>query len=249
MKHTPLDMRERSVLDLLSWAFRDECATVEVRQEDFEKAVGRGYGIGNAQRMIEANLLGRARVDGGGRSFPAEDAEAVAAVVSNLPHDLGGMQVAFWIQALARDGLTPDWHPGTVCRFHPKAWKSNEHGRFGVSEEVQQVELRWWETRRQPDRTMKRELAKARRPVRATPVRLHPDPGYVATLRRDYAAWHAALVWTRDMLAVTPLRRHRVTTDLPPARPWPVTDRMPWGVPEPDPRTPQPSPWRGIVHA
>jgi len=151
------------------------------------------------------------KVDGGQHkigSYTHEDAEVIAATVAGMPDSFGGIRMAIRVTELARAGLTPDWMPGAVPRCVPVDIKRNRHGDRAVSVVVGTerilVKGKW--------RTVD---------IRACPVTWRPYPEQIASARRGYEDWWAALDWVRDgLLAGGMLREVQVAEVMPKVRPW-----------------------------
>jgi hypothetical protein len=199
--------RVLSVKAALEWAFGAECAQVE-----FEEAGGHVVGRDTIAVLMDRGSLG-CKVDGGGRSLPADDAEIIASFVAALPVGHGGRGMACRVAELARACGAPDWDVPTRRFFEPLDWQAeNQHGRFGKTAVVEVIQ------------TVNRGR-KTRREVRCTPVRC-VDPGpRVASARRDYLRWWGALRHLRDELRLYGrLGAVEVTLDMPPAEPWRARD-------------------------
>lgn len=193
-----------SIQRLLEWAFGSECAQVEFEGELF----GVGYGsISNAGRMADRGALG-CRIEGGGRSLPADDAEIVASYVAALPEGCGGKAMALRVAELARAGRSEDSMADVVPRCEPAAWHRNRHGLHAKSEHVCYVEDRSGRKVRQFD-------------SRVCPVTYTPGPSEIGRARRKYLAWRGALLDVRSrLIANGNLESWALTDVLPPATPW-----------------------------
>lgn len=199
--------RAMSVQRMLEWAFRDECASLELPERDAPEDRGTGFGM-------EYVLLQRARLGGsidcsaGAKSDPHEDAEAVAAITSNLPDIVGGRRMAIRVSEIARAGTTPDWMPGATPRYEAKEWHQNTHGRWAGTESLGEY----------------REVVRGKRKttdIRWCPVVLRPDPAVIARVRADYVDWWFALSEIRRNIAASGmLRQHSITNVMPPMAPW-----------------------------
>lgn len=196
--------RAVSVQQILEWAFRVERA----RLWDAEpRGLDEPAGYGLEYVLIERARLG-CRVDGGGQSWPHEDAETVAALVEQVPETYGGRRMAAAIAEHARCGSTPDWMPGARVRCVPVAWaKPNQHGATAKTELVEVI------THKHRGRTVRRE-------VWACPVTYTPTAQQLAAARRHYLLWRMALTDLRHRLGYVTLRDHVLTDVLPPAEPW-----------------------------
>lgn len=202
-------MRMMSVQQALEWAFAKEQAQLEL-PEPPDPERGQGFGFGLEYVLMQRAALG-CKVDGGQHkigSYIHEDAEVIAATVAGMPDHLGGKRMAIRVAELARAGLTPDWMPGAVPRCVPVDIKRNRHGVRAVSVVVGTervlIKGKW--------RTID---------VRACPVTWQPYPEQIASARRGYEDWWAALDWVRDgLLAGGMLREVQVAEVMPKVRPW-----------------------------
>jgi hypothetical protein len=201
--------RAMTVQQALVWAFGKEQAQLELPKRP-DPHNGRGQGFGLEYVLMQRAALG-CKVDGGQHkigSYTHEDAEVIAATVAGMPDSLGGIRMAIRVAELARAGLTPDWMPGAVPRCVPVDIKRNRHGDRAVSVVV----------------GTERILVKGKWQtidVRACPVTWRPHPEQIASARRGYNNWWAALDWVRDgLLAGGMLREVQVTERMPKALPW-----------------------------
>ena len=199
----PRAMGVRAILD---WAFRAECVGLELPITE-EAAIGRGYGVGSAQQMLTIGTQG-VRVDYSGAHTKGghEDAEVVSGVVSSAldPH------TAVRVAEYARSGIEPDWMPGAVPRLYPEA-TTQRRGQVTAVTKVWEVV-----TYRNPRR---RKLV--HREVRYCPCVWSPTPAQIERARANYEDWWHSLALVRDTLqATSQLRRHTVTDEMPPWRPW-----------------------------
>ena len=201
--------RVMTVQQALEWAFRTECAQLELPEPpDPERE--HGYGFGLEYVLMQRAALG-CKIDGGRYKlgdYTHEDAEVIAATVSGMPDSLGGKRMAIRVAELARAGLTPDWMPGAVPRCVPLEMKRNRHGDHATTVVVGAERVlsrgKW--------RTVE---------VRACPVTFSPYPQQIEAARRDYLAWRMALRWVRDGLQVGGMLRDiEIVVGLPKANPW-----------------------------
>lgn len=201
--------RVMTVQQALEWAFGKEQAQLELPERP-DPHHGQGFGFGLEYVLMQRAALG-CKVDGGQHkigSYTHEDAEIIAATVAGMPDSLGGIRMAIRVSELARAGLAPDWMPGAVPRCVPLDIKRNRHGDRAVSVVVGTerilVKGKW--------RTID---------VRACPVTWRPHPEQIASARRGYNNWWAALDWVRDGLAVVRMLRDvEVMAAMPKVRPW-----------------------------
>ncbi len=198
--------RAISIQDLLVWAFRAECAQLNIGAgERFGGELLPSFGLEYV--MIERARLG-CRVDGGGRSEPHPDADVVASAVSVLPEGLGGIGMAIRIAELARAGMTPDWMPGAKPKCLPLEWRQHKHGPHAATTVVG-VEV------------VRHRGRKVRHEIRACPVTYVPTPSQIGSARRGYLAWCSALLELRCQFQTCGgLSCWSVTDAMPPMRPW-----------------------------
>lgn len=193
---------------LLEWAFRRECAQLELpaRPDDPPRSP---HGFGMEYVLLQRARLGGVRIDTSiGRSEPHEDAETIAAIVANLSDMVGGRLMAITVAEYARAGTTPDWLPGVVAKVEPAGWVINRHGRHPATEVVGHYVV------------MSRGR-KVRRDLRMCPVIYSPHPHVIERARLAYAEWWFALSEIRRQLAgCTMLREVSVTDVMPPRNPW-----------------------------
>lgn len=204
-------LRHLSVQATLEWAFSTECVALEF--DDF--APRRGVGI-EAVLMEQAQL--GARIDGGGHTPKASDAEIIASVVAAFGLRRGrGLAVA--VAECARARGTPDWMPGAAPRLVPLAWKrASRHGgpmahtdRCGVHEEVSYLP-----NPRNPAVQIRRVR---RTEIRYCPCHWQPTPAAIAAARRAYLDWWGALLDLRMSLRGS-LETLALTDEMPPKAPW-----------------------------
>jgi hypothetical protein len=198
-----------TVQQALEWAFRTECAQLEL-PEPPDPERGQGFGFGLEYVLMQRAALG-CKIDGGQYKkgdYTHEDAEVIAAIVAGMPDDLGGKRMAVRLAELARAGMTPDWMPGAVPKCVPVDIKRNRHGERAVSivvgSERVLVKGKW--------RTVD---------LRACPVMFRPDARQIEAARRDYTEWWRALGWTKESLQIVGmLREVSVQDGMPPGQPW-----------------------------
>ena len=201
--------RAMTVQQALEWAFGKEQAQLELPKRP-DPHNGRGQGFGLEYVLMQRAALG-CKVDGGQHkigSYTHEDAEVIAATVAGMPDSLGGIRMAIRVAELARAGLTPDWMPGAVPRCVPVDIKRNRHGDRAVSVVVGTerilVKGKW--------RTID---------VRACPVTWRPHQEQIASARRGYKDWWAAVDWVRDgLISGQMLSEITVTNAMPKVNPW-----------------------------
>ena len=186
----PAPLRPKLVLPvraLLEWAFGRECA--RVGEED---TVPFQVNVGTEYVLMERMRLGGVRIDvSRGVSFPAEDAEVVASVVSSLPSAKGGMGMAVRVAELARTGRCPDWMEGARVVCVPEEWRQCKHGMFAKTKVVGEV-------------TLRHRGRKVRRDVTVCPVVYRPSGAQIAAARRAYLDWWGALWEIKEDLKSIP---------------------------------------------
>ena len=201
--------RVMSVQQALEWAFRTECAQLEL-QEPPDPERGQMMSFGLEYVLMQRAALG-CKIDGGRYkmgSYTHEDAEVIAATVSGMPDNLGGKRMAIRVAELARAGLTPDWMPGEVPRCVPVEMKRNRYGDHATTVVV----------------GTERVLSRGKwctLEVRACPVTYHPHPEQIEGARRAYSEWWQALIWVRNgLISGGMLTEVHVTNGMPRAKPW-----------------------------
>ena len=208
-QHQERPKRLMTVQQALEWAFRVECAQLELPEPpDPERSHRSNYGLEYV--LMQRAALG-CKIDGGRYkvgSYTHEDAEVIAATVAGMPDSLGGKRMAIRIAELARAGLTPDWMPGEVPRCVPIETKRNRYGDHATTVVVG--------TERVLSRGKWRTVE-----VRACPVTYHPHPEQIEAARRAYTDWRKALGWVKEGLQdARMLREAEVVEGMPSGRPW-----------------------------
>ena len=207
--------RVMPVRALVEWAFATECA--RLTDHGVMGALGQGLPRHGIEHVMMQRGAAGARIDGGGVSYPAHDADVVADVVSSLPVAHGGRAMAMQIAELARACRVPDSMVNAQLRVIPRAWQENQHGRRGATSDA--AELGPEGFRPVPRRNKKGVLVTDR--VRYTPVIVIPTPRQIAAARRNYLRWWEALLWIRKELEINGLlTSHSVTGAMPAMTPW-----------------------------
>lgn len=201
--------RVMTVQQALEWAFRTECAQLELPDPpDPER--GQGFGFGLEYVLMQRAALG-CQIDGGRYKmgdYTHEDAEVIATTVAGIPDDLGGKRMAIRVAELARAGMTPDWMPGAEPRCVPVDMKRNRYGDHATTVVVS--------TERVLSRGKWRTVE-----VRACPVMFRPDSRQIEAARRDYQAWRRALGWVQEgLISGEMLREVEITSAMPTDKPW-----------------------------
>lgn len=213
------DKRSLTIQQALEWAFRKEFAQLTL--PDRTPVEERGFGFGSEYVLLQRMKLGGVRIDTSfGKSYPHDDAEALAAALSNLPREKGGIQMALIIAECSKTGITPDWMPGAVPQIQPVAWgKKNHLGQMAKTEVIRRYTRTLTTTHpRNPKRTVSR-LIKVEESW--CPCLWHPTLQQIETARDNYKKWRGAMMYLRDWFA-TPemLRTIEIKDGLPPAAPW-----------------------------
>lgn len=158
-------------------------------------------------RMMRQAEIG-CRLDGGGRSPSADDAEVIASLVACLSEAAGGKAMAVTVAAHARAGTAPDWMPGAKPACVPRdGFRLTKHGEFAYTEVVGAVE------------TVHRGR-KVQHSVVACPVSYRPSAAQIGAARRAYLDWWGALLQLRHDMATCGLSSIEITNDMPPMTPW-----------------------------
>lgn len=209
MKHTVIT-RQMSIQRALEWAFQNECARLEF-DEIAESSGGVRVGVDMIWLLMQRGQLG-CKIDGGGSSDPASDAQVIASIVAQMPPEHGGRQMAITIAELARGGMVPDWMPDASPAYHPEAVSQNQHGWSARTEDSAHLGARGW----QPVERKGRKGRVLREPVLYCPVYVSPTGAQIARARRGYLAWWGALLWLRSELS----RFMDISATMPPLSPW-----------------------------
>ena len=193
-----------SIVQALEWAF-----AVEFAHLDFNDLADDHHGGGwdTIAVLMERGALG-CKVDGGGRSRPASDAEVIVEALGGLPVGCGGQGMAIQMAGHARTGSSPDWMQGAVPRMVPVDTRMTKHGLFARTEVIGHY------TSRYRGRDISSEITWC-------PVSWAPSAATIASARRHYLQWWGALLHLRAELA-TGNRLERVTLShaMPPMKPW-----------------------------
>lgn len=203
MPKTFAQTRELSIQAALEWAFGTEHA-----QLDFDdlRPEGQRAGRDTIATMMDRGMLG-CKIDGGGRSRAADDAEVIANVLAALPVAFGGRPMAISMAEWARAGAAPDWMPDATPRCVPVEWRNTKHGYFARAEVVS-VETVVFRGR------------KIEHQVLACPITYAPSAQQIGMARRRYLDWYGALLHLRHAIDLHGLTRIRLTSAMPPLSPW-----------------------------
>ena len=199
--------RQLSVVKALEWAFAVEQVSIE-----FDEVNPDAYTVGcdPIWRMMRQAELG-CRVQGGGVSPRADDAEVIASIVARLPVAQGGKGMALQVAHHARACSAPDPMLDATPRVVPRdGWRLTKHGEFARTEVVGQVETVY-------------RGRKAVHDLVACPISYSPSAAQIASARRGYLDWWGALVHLRYELSTCGLSTLEVTQDMPPLTPWRTT--------------------------
>jgi len=194
-----------SILQLLDWAFRRECASIDFEDSFVPASYGMEVVIAQRAELFDEDHPGH--LDGGGRSEPHVDAEIVAAAVAVLPEARGGRRMALMIVDLAKSQSVPDCMLNAKPRIEPVEWRSSPHGRYAMTEIVGSYE-----------RTVRGR--KRQEPIKACPIRYSVSASEIAAARRRYLEWRGALMHLHSVLSYDHLCCWELTRHLPPLKPW-----------------------------
>ncbi|MCF7700540.1 hypothetical protein GLR48_14645 [Loktanella sp. M215] len=201
---------------LLVWAFRTECAQLDLGGG--RDRLGHGYGYASMTSIIAQHEQLGCRIDGGGRSDPHPDADLVAAAVAVLPEGCGGARMAVTIAELARAGMMPEWHVPTW--IEPLKWGTSRYGRYAVTADAAELGAGGWP--HQPYTT--RKGGNRFEEVRYCPVNIRGGVAEVTAKRRAWLLWWSALLELRNTFQLGgDLSAWSVTATMPPREPWKVT--------------------------
>lgn len=199
--------REATIWELLVWAFRDECASLDF--DPLSRIAGERPGVGMEYLLMQRHNLG-CQIDGGGRSEPHPDADSIADALCRLPEGCGGARMACWIAECARADRLPVMNLNPVARCEPTEWRRSKHGMFAVSE--------YW--RDCPSNARLTDAQVRQRWGFACRVRFSGTAQEVARLRRQWLQFRLALLELRTTFQVHGLSSFVVTNGLPPETPW-----------------------------
>lgn len=207
--------RRVSIMSLLHWAFGIEFASLDF-DELGTMAGYRRSGVSTSYRLMQQGHLG-CQIDGGGRSFPHQDADYVASTVAYLDDGHGGRAMAIRIAELARADRVLDWVPNATPKLYPVATHTNRHGERSKTEHAATLGAKGWPD--QPRRNRKGVVVYDK--VLFTPCVWSPTAEGIAAKRRDYLAWWGALLDLRGALqACDGLDCHVVSDKMPTMEPW-----------------------------
>lgn len=202
--HASRAKRSLSVVKALEWAFAVEQVSIE-----FDEVNPDAYTVGcdPIWRMMQQAVLG-CRVDGGGTSARADDAEVIASIVARLPVAQGGKGMAVLVAHHARACSMPDPMVGASPRVVPRdGLRLTKHGEFAKTEVVGTVETVY-------------RGRKAVHDLVACPISYAPSAAQISAARRGYLDWWGALLHLRHELSGCGLMSIDITQDMPPMTPW-----------------------------
>lgn len=213
------NLKGLSIMQALEWTFVAQCASLEL--PDLRDIEDRGFGFGMEYILIQRAKLGGVKIDGGsGPDQTHEDAEAIAAIVANLPESLGGRRMALMICEIARSGLLPNWMEGAVPKLEPiNVQTAGRYAGMGKSEPcgvyVEKYQVA------HPHNKARFITRTKRHEIRWTPCRWNPSRGEIEATRQRYTDWRNALAGIRDAFSGTRVLREITLSEvLPPDRPW-----------------------------
>jgi hypothetical protein len=211
MAKTFENTRELSIEKALAWAFGVEYASLDF--DDLVQADARP-GTSTIWRLMQQGQLG-CKIDGGGRSRAADDAEVIANAVADLPIALGGRQMAVEIASLSRAGLGPNWLANDAMRCVPLDWRNTKHGLFAKTSVVGQAVT-----------SHQHRGRKVMYDVVCCPVTFVPTAQQIAVSQRRYLDWYACLLHLRAELRSQCLLTTIMLSDaMPPLKPWRVAEK------------------------
>ncbi|QIZ79063.1 hypothetical protein [Thalassovita gelatinovora] len=185
---------------LLEWAFAVEKADLSVTMDHSELG---GYGYASSTAAIMRHEQLGCRIDGGGKSDPHPDAEAVADMLVNC----ASWSMAIRVAELSRAGRVPEWDLGQQ-RLQPRAWSKRNHlGQHGKTEVCRVVEyVQRGRQRRREDLWV--------------PCCWVPSHCQIAAARRDYLDWWGALLELSSALNGYNFDKFHLIDRMPPMTPW-----------------------------
>jgi len=207
----PIEPKPISVRKLIEWAISKEHARVDFGEH--ARLCGQPLpGVGVEYIMMQRGPVG-ARVDGGGVSFPHDDAYLVADALENLAR----REVATYIAELARTGSAPDPMVDAQPKVRPLDWQENQHGMRPRTADATDLGPEGWKPFCRINRKGKTVYDRSR----CTPVKIEPTVQQIANARRAWLDWWGGLLDVRLTLQTgMPLTRWVVTDEMPPMRPW-----------------------------
>jgi hypothetical protein len=216
--------RDITLEALVIWAYRDQrvdrmtAASLQGAERSIELAAPfLASPPSSAALIARLGALGT-RVDGGGQSWACHgDAERLHELVCGLAPD-----AALAILRFGKSGDAPDWQvPDARPQRVPLPEEEPGHVRH-------KLDVWWYRVAGKRPRLRRGEGALVVQNAagswdlgcRYCPITYYPPPEYGAAMRRDYAAWHAAMSLLMAKLGRLALKEHAVTRFAAPARPW-----------------------------
>lgn len=196
--------RALSIKALLEWAYSIERVGASGGAVGLLEAERRAAGYAVSARSMTGALADQAalgaRVAGGGSlNYCHDDAELVERVVSRALTPAPRTLVVLSAETCSH----PDWRPDARHRLEP------------VKVYAHAATARW-----RPE-VITSQPGKRGAVAAYCPIVERDAPDAVAADRSRYTAWRAALVWLRAQPGLTDgLRKHVLTDELPPDRPW-----------------------------
>lgn len=199
----------KSVRGVLEWAFGTECAQLEF--DEFDHVAPGVSTTAIACDMLAISPEGHKGITiaidvSRGRSYPHEDADAVASLVASyLPRHLAVM-----VADNARAATCPQWDLGQQ-RIQPIAWKQrNQYGQEGREEVLRTIRYKWrgrkWE-----------------RKETWVPCVWVPSASEIARKRREYLSWWGSLAMLAPAFAAMEFHCFDFVDRMPPMQPWKKT--------------------------
>lgn len=197
----------------LEWAFGIEHAQLDL--PDLREVEGRGFGFGTEYILIQRARLGGVRIDGGGRSFPHDDADIIASIVAAHPLP----RMAIRLAECARSGMVPDWMPGATPKIEPVGWTGSGRSHRAATAFAGYVQYQVHQ--RHPKNPARWITRKVKFESLMCPITCTPHPEQIKAARRGYRNWWEALNMVRGHLKKTDMLSTITITDgMPPRTPW-----------------------------
>ena len=216
MRNELVDGGKRSigVWDLICWAFRNECVSLDPYEE--QTGIEARVSVDPLYQLMQIGQLG-CRVQGGGCSPAHHDADIVASTIAVLPDERGGWRMACSIVEWARAGECPEWD--IRPRVEPANTVANRWGVHAQLADAQDLGAHGWPHQVRVNRKGK----SVRERVDYCPVEIRPSASVVARARRNYLDWYGALLHIRHALQLSHLTSFCVSDRMPPRTPWKKT--------------------------
>ncbi len=208
-------VRHFTTQQAIEWAFRNECAQLDL--PDQREVEDRGFGFGTEYVLMQRMKLGGVRIDTSkGRSLPHDDAEIIASIVGGFLK----RHMAVAVAQHAKAGTTPDWMPGAVPKVQPREWR--KRGGFGALAKTEVVRRGVRDVvtphPRNPARTITRPV---KYQEEVCPIFVDPTPQEIERARKEYSRWWAAIDTVREQLLITDMLKDvKIKDGMPPKTPW-----------------------------